>query len=106
MPSPSSRSPSRFKWGARPSRSSRTGGAESPAARGPGRGKHASQYGVVYGGLMEFEATLTGADWLGELKKLGLINGTALAAAVPAEINLRVGNSQHAATARIVPRLK
>jgi hypothetical protein len=55
---------------------------------------------------MEFEATLTGADWLGELKKLGLINGTALAAAVPAEINLRVGNSQHAATARIVPRLK
>jgi hypothetical protein len=75
-------------------------------ADGTWRVKNASQFGVVYGGMMEFEATLSGADWLGELKKLGLMNGTALAANVSAGINLRVGNAQHAATARIVPRLK
>jgi len=34
------------------------------------------------------------------------MKGNALAAAIPAEIILRVGNAQHAATARIVPRLK
>jgi hypothetical protein len=55
---------------------------------------------------MEFEAILTGPDWLGELKKLGLMNGNALAAAIPATLNVRVGNTQHAANARIVPRLK
>jgi hypothetical protein len=75
-------------------------------ADGSWRVKNASQFGVVYGGLMEFEATLTGADWLGELKKLGLMKGNALAAAIPAPLNVRVGTTQHAANARIVPRLK
>ncbi|HEY2953439.1 MAG TPA: multicopper oxidase domain-containing protein [Verrucomicrobiae bacterium] len=75
-------------------------------ADGSWRVKNASQFGVVYGGLMEFEAILTGPDWLGELKKLGLMNGNALAAAIPATLNVRVGNTQHAANARIVPRLK
>jgi FtsP/CotA-like multicopper oxidase with cupredoxin domain len=82
----------------------RRGGAT--VADGSWRVKNASQYGVVYGGLMEFEVTLNGPAWLDELKKLGLMKGAAPAANLPVSIQLQVGEAHHAATAVLIPRLK
>jgi len=72
-------------------------------AGGAFKARNVSQYGVVYGGLMEFALTVNGADWLAELKRLGpLANGTSLE--VP--LSLGVGQAQHAATARVTVRMK
>jgi hypothetical protein len=47
---------------------------------------------------MEFELTLSGVDWLAELKRLGAINaGNTLE--VP--VSMGVGQAQHTATARV-----
>jgi hypothetical protein len=62
------------------------------------KARNASQYGVVYGGLMEFEMTLSGADWLAELKRLGPIT-TGSTLEVP--LSMGVGQAQHNATARV-----
>ena len=61
--------------------------------------RNAGQFGVVYGGLMEFEATLNGAEWLGALTKLGLKAGGAPELSVP--VTLQVGNAKHVGTARL-----
>lgn len=82
----------------------RRGQATTP--EGSWRVRNASEYGVVYGGLMEFEVVLTGADWLAEFKKLGLVNGTTLAADLPASFTIQIGTATHSAKARIVPRGK
>jgi hypothetical protein len=74
------------------------------AADGTFRVKNASPYGVVYGGLLEFEASLSGGGWLGELRKLDLFPGGTLAPEVPAQFILRLGKSQHTANTRIVLR--
>jgi hypothetical protein len=66
---------------------------------------NAGQYGVVYGGLMEFEANLRGAEWMGELKKLGLEGDSAWKERV-VSLTVEVGRARHAATAPIVIKSK
>jgi len=61
--------------------------------------KNASEFGVVYGGLLEFEATLTGASWLAALEQLGSNRGETQE--VPATIVVNVGPARHTASARI-----
>jgi len=73
------------------------------AEGGTFRVKNASQYGVVYGGLMEFEATLSGAGWLKELERAGFAAGGA-AREVPAAIELRIGTAKHTSDVRIHAR--
>jgi len=62
---------------------------------------NASQQGVVYGGLMEFEATLRGAVWLAELRKLGLGSDAARKEHV-VSLTIDIGKARHTATAPIV----
>lgn len=54
-------------------------------------------YGVVYGGLMEFQIVLRGADWLGELKKLASAKPSAFEQ-VSAPFELEIGEVRHSAT--------
>jgi hypothetical protein len=61
--------------------------------------KNASQFGVVYGGQMEFELTLQGKEWREALMKQGGPNPRP--ANVTAPLTLQVGNASHAATARV-----
>ena len=63
---------------------------------------NAGQFGVVYGGLMEFELTLRGTDWLSELRTLGLKDDSAAGSALGVPITLRVGAATHAGTAQLV----
>jgi hypothetical protein len=77
----------------------RHGVADVPG--GSFRVTNASQQGVVYGGLMEFEATLKGAEWLAELKKLGLGSDAARKERV-VTLTIDIGRARHTATAPIV----
>jgi manganese oxidase len=54
------------------------------------RVKNASSYGVVYGGEMEFEATLRDGAWLAEVQKM---NKGGPSASLP--LTLRVGKAEH-----------
>ncbi len=65
------------------------------------RVKNASQYGVVYGGLLEFEATLSGARWLKELQKAGAGSGT-VGREILVPMEMRVGTAKHQATASVL----
>ena len=71
------------------------------AEGGTFRVKNASQYGVVYGGQLEFEATLSGAGWLKELQKAGF-TATGKAQEIPAALEMRVGTAKHHATASVL----
>lgn len=82
----------------------RRGTATAPG--GSWRVKNVSQFGVVYGGMMEFEADLKGADWAGELQKLGLTNGGPVPPSLSTSVTLQVGNARHTATAQIACRAK
>jgi hypothetical protein len=64
------------------------------------KARNASQYGVVYGGLMEFELTLSGGDWLAELQRLGPIN-TGKGSTLEVPLAMGVGQAQHNATVRV-----
>lgn len=68
--------------------------------------KNASQFGVVYGGVMEFEMELNGTDWAGELQKLGLTATSPSAQALNVPVIMHVGNAQHSATAQVACRAK
>lgn len=70
------------------------------AAGGTWQAKNASQFGVVYGGMMEFDATLSGAAWLQELEKLGLKNGGT------ATFTIEVGNAKHVGSVQLTARPK
>jgi manganese oxidase len=70
------------------------------AASGDGitwRTLNANRYGVIYGGLMEFQLTLTGADWL---RAAGFATDGPPSTAAPAALTLHVGNARHTATLR------
>jgi manganese oxidase len=58
--------------------------------------KNASGYGVVYGGEMEFEATLHDAAWLAEVHKM---NKGAESFSWP--LSLRIGKAEHKTTANV-----
>jgi hypothetical protein len=62
---------------------------------------NSGEYGVVYGGTMEFEATLTAPTWLDELKKLGIGGPGAWAVELSVPIELQVGEARHKGASRI-----
>jgi hypothetical protein len=61
--------------------------------------KNASEYGVIYGGQMDFELTLQGKEWREGLQKLGLTISPAQRLNVP--LRVEVGNAAHTATAEM-----
>jgi len=74
-------------------------------ADGTFRIKNASQYGVVYGGLLEFEATMQGADWLDEFRKLGL-SASGGNSQLPSTFMMQIGKARHTAAASIAVQNK
>jgi manganese oxidase len=67
-------------------------------AEGKFTARNSSQYGVVYGGLMQFEANLSAPELAGELKKLGTDSRNGHAS-LP--ITVQIGRAQHSANARL-----
>jgi hypothetical protein len=73
----------------------------TPDERGVANSKDATfrvlsehKYGVVYGGLLDFEISLRGPDWLGEIKRAaGAQSGSSGPILVP--IGVMVGNVRH-----------
>lgn len=62
------------------------------------RVKNTNEFGVISGGLLEFEIALNGADWINDVQKPG----------TPAEvpITLEVGTTRHTTSARIIRRMQ
>lgn len=69
------------------------------AAGATWRVRNASQFGVVYGGMMEFEAVLTGQAWLEQLQRLKLTGGG------PAQFTVKIGDARHTGTIDLQTRL-
>jgi hypothetical protein len=61
--------------------------------------RNSSQYGVVYGGLMQFEASLSAPELAGELRKL---SAGADEAKMILPLTIQIGRAEHTATARVV----
>jgi manganese oxidase len=70
-------------------------------ADGTFRIKNGGKFGVVYGGLLEFEATLKGTGWLNALQKLGLSKTDSGAKTLPATLTMNVGPARHTAETQI-----
>jgi len=69
------------------------------------RVKNSTAFGVIYGGQMEFEATLKGADWLRELEARGFQRNGPRRRSVEIPLAIQIGRAQHHATvlvARII----
>jgi FtsP/CotA-like multicopper oxidase with cupredoxin domain len=66
--------------------------------------KNASEYGVVYGGLMEFQATLSGAEWLDVLKKVDPAIKSPGKSELQIPVTVAIDNSKHTAVARFLSR--
>jgi hypothetical protein len=60
-------------------------------------------YGVVYGGLLDFEITLRGSDWFAEIKN-AVDSKSPADAVIP--FDLTVGNAKHSATLLLDQSLK
>lgn len=56
------------------------------------RATNASPFGVVYGGLMEFELVLAGDEWSAELQKLG---GSVTGIEVTIPLSMEIGKAKH-----------
>ena len=69
------------------------------AANGTLRIKNASQYGVIYGGLMQFEITLHEPGLGAEMKKLA--GPSAPKGGLPMPVKLEIGPAKHSATAAV-----
>ncbi|HWN97074.1 MAG TPA: multicopper oxidase domain-containing protein [Methylomirabilota bacterium] len=61
--------------------------------------RNASQFGVVYGGLLEFELTLQGQEWREALMKAGLTGRTARSLTVPMKV--QIGTASHEGIAEV-----
>jgi FtsP/CotA-like multicopper oxidase with cupredoxin domain len=72
------------------------------ATDGSFRAKNLNQSGVVFGGLMEFEVALKGAEWLSELRKLGLKADATGRKEISVPLTVQIGRAIHSATARVV----
>lgn len=68
--------------------------------------KNAGRSGVIYGGLMEFEAVLRDPAWLAELQKLGAVPRAPgpMASSAALNVELSVGEARHTGIARLVSR--
>jgi hypothetical protein len=56
---------------------------------------NADALGVVYGGMMEFEAVVAGPAWLAELQKLGVSAAQPVPASLQVPLELQVGQARH-----------
>ena len=65
------------------------------------RVKNANRFGVIPGGTMEFETTLTGAGWLAELQKLGAVDDSRVKPEAVVTLKMQVGAAHHSAAARL-----
>jgi FtsP/CotA-like multicopper oxidase with cupredoxin domain len=83
-----------------PFKPDRRGNATTP--EGTFRAKNASQFGVVYGGMMEFEATINSVELWAELQKAGVKPGSD----TPVPLTMRVGPAQHTATVPVTVKEK
>ena len=72
---------------------------QARAAGGELQIKNASQFGVIYGGQMQFELSLQGREWRDGLDKLGLIGKGPPRLTVP--LTMQVGTASHAAAAEL-----
>jgi hypothetical protein len=61
--------------------------------------KNASQFGVIYGGQMEFELRLQGKEWRDALMKSGTPNPRP--AQVTAPLTIQVGTASHSGTVTV-----
>ena len=63
---------------------------------------NATEFGVINGGVLTFELTLTGPEWLAELEKLRAASpppaASAAHASVPATLTLALGRARHTVT--------
>jgi hypothetical protein len=75
---------------------------EATTSGGKFRVTNANQYGVIYGGLMEFEATLFGSEWQNELAKVGLIASSPRSDQASTTIGINVGKAHHEVTTAIL----
>ncbi len=65
---------------------------------------NAGSLGVIYGGVMEFEAVLSGEAWLNELQKLGLTANGAIVPRLEVPLVVEVGQARHTAKADVTCR--
>lgn len=63
--------------------------------------KNISEYGVVYGGMMEFQATLSGPDWLDVLKKVAPQIESRRNGQLQIEITVTIDKSKHTTVATL-----
>jgi hypothetical protein len=66
------------------------------------RAINSGNFGVVFGGTMEWEATLPADPWLGELEKLGVVREGSPVKDASVELQMRIGEAQHTTTIREV----
>jgi hypothetical protein len=66
------------------------------------RARNASQYGVVYGGLLEFEMTLSSAEWVNACLRAAKVesNTPSPGTELDVPLSMEVGKAKHSATAR------
>jgi hypothetical protein len=67
------------------------------------RVKNVNEFGVIDGGLMEFELALNGADWLAELGPPPA-GGASVAQEIP--LGFELGRARHTTTARFIRRVQ
>lgn len=79
---------------------------EATANGGRWQVRNANQFGVVYGGTLEFEAELEGAQWIEQLQKSGLNLQGGADQSVSVPMSLQVGVAQHKTSVSVVCRLK
>jgi hypothetical protein len=82
----------------------RTGSATAEGASY--RVLNSGTFGVIYGGIMEWEATLPADPWLSELEKLGALRDGVPVQEKPVELKMQIGESQHAAIIRELEQAK
>ncbi|MSU51533.1 MAG: hypothetical protein EXS37_20995 [Opitutus sp.] len=74
------------------------------------RVKNCNEFGVVHGGLLEFEVALNGADWIADATKpgKGTPNAAAANSSAPEEVtvSIEIGRAHHTATAPIIRRMQ
>jgi FtsP/CotA-like multicopper oxidase with cupredoxin domain len=83
-------------------RPDRTGNASSE--KSSWRVLNPDQFGVVYGGMMEFEVVANGAAWLTELQKLGVDASSTFPAKIEVPLVLHIGNARHTIKAELTCR--
>ena len=80
----------------------RRGVANEP--RASFRAKNVNEFGVVRGGLLEFELVLNGADWLGESAGSPAVGSPGAERELP--LTMDIGTAHHRTTARIARRVQ